>query len=186
MQKRLLLFSAIIILAASLSAFCQHTASTQFKFIDSLFTKEQYQVELLDLRKKGPAEVRSTGSVQVNRTANVVTFSTPDKNLKFLESLKVDLQNEIILYMDDTLPFLDEYDAPATSSYGEWHGFTWLKSSSYTAENDVIVIDKQTIKSIQVDFGKVKNNNKILVHINYKEQDHGHTKVQNNIACYLN
>jgi hypothetical protein len=185
MRLRIILLLSIIFVAASQSAFSQHGTSSQFIFIDSILAKESYQVELLGINKKPPV-VQETGSVKVNRHGSVVTFSTTDNNLKFLESLKIDLQNEMVLFKNDTLPFLDEVMMPATSLFGEWSGYTWLKITSNTDPNEVIIIDKQTQKSTQVDLGKVKNNGKILLRINSKETVQGRPKNQFNVACYLN
>jgi hypothetical protein len=186
MRLRILLFLSIVLLAASQSTFSQHSNSSQFIFLDSLLANNHYQVELLDIKKKAPAVVQATGSVHVNRNANVIAFTTPDNNLKFFESLKIDLKNEMVLFRNDTLPFLDEINVPASSPFGEWNGYTWLKTSSYTDDNEVIIIDKQTNKSTQVDFGKVQHTNKILLRINYNEIEQGKPKTQFNIACYLN
>jgi len=185
MRSRILLLLSIIFVAASQSTFSQHGNSSQFKFIDSLLAKDSYHVELLGFKRKVPV-VQSTGSVQVNRNANVVTFSTTDNNLKFLESLKIDLQNEMVVFRNDTLPFLDEVIMPASSLFGEWNGYTWLKTTSNTDQNEVIIIDKQTQKSTQLDLGIVKNTNKILLRINCKEIVQGYSKTPFSIACYLN
>lgn len=185
MRPRILILLTIIFIAASQSTFSQHANSTQFLFIDSLLAKDNYRVELLSIDRKVP-KVHATGSVKVNRQANVVTFSTDDKDLMFLESLKIDLKNEMVVFKNDTLPFLDEVFMPASSVFGEWNGYTWLKTTSSTDPDDVIVIDKQTNKSTQVDVGKVKNTNKILLRINSKELVQGRPKAQFNISCYLN
>lgn len=185
MRLRSLLLSFIIFLAASQFTFSQHGKSSQFLFVDSLLAKDSYRVELLDFDKKVPV-VQATGSVKVNRHANVITFTTADNKLKFLESLKIDCQNEMVVFSNDTLPFLDEVIMPASSRFGEWNGYTWLKTTSNTDQNEVIIIDKQTQKSTQVDVGKVKNTNNILVRINCKELVQGRPKAQFTIACYLN
>jgi hypothetical protein len=184
MRLQILLLS-IVLLAASQHAFSQQGSSSQFLFIDSLLAKDSYHVELLGFNKKVPI-VQATGTVKVNRNAKVVTFTTSDNILKFFESLKIDLQNEMVIFRNDTLPFLDEVFMPATSTFGEWNGYTWLKTTSSTDENEVIIVDKQTNKSTQVDLGKVQHTNKILLRINYKEIEQGKPKSQLNIACYLN
>ncbi|AEV98860.1 hypothetical protein A4D02_09930 [Niastella koreensis] len=184
MRLKNLIISTIIFLAASQSTFSQQANSSQFKFIDSLLSKDSYRVELLNIERKPPA-VRATGSVQVNRNANVITFSTSDKSLEFLESFKIDLQNEMVLFKNDTLPFLDEVYMPS-SVFGEWNGYTWLKTTSNTDQNEVIIIDKQTKKSTQVDVGKIKSTNKILLRINSKELVQGRPKAQFTVSCYLN
>jgi hypothetical protein len=185
MRSRSLLLLFVIFLAASQFTFSQLGKSSQFLFIDSLLAKDSYQVELLGFDKKVPV-VQATGSVKVNRHANVVTFTTADNKLKFLESLKIDLQNEMVVFSNDTLPFLDEVYMPASSLFGEWNGYTWLKTTSSTDQNEVIIIEKQTNKSTQVDLGTVKNTNKILLRINCKELVQGRPKAQFNVACYLN
>ena len=185
MHLRSLLLLSTIFLAASQFTFSQHGKSSQFIFIDSLLTNDSYHVELLGFDKKVPV-VQATGSVKVNRHANVVTFTTADNKLKFLESLKIDLQNEMVVFSNDTLPFLDEVYMSASSLFGEWNGYTWLKTTSNTDQNDVIVIDKQTKTTTQVDFGIVKTTNKILLRINCKELMQGRPKSQFNVACYLN
>jgi hypothetical protein len=185
MRSKSLLLLFITFLAASQFTFSQPGKSSQFIFIDSLLTNDSYHVELLDFDRKVPV-VKATGSVTLNRTANVITFTTADNKLKFLESLKIDCQNEMVVFGNDTLPFLDEVIMPASSRFGEWNGYTWLKTTSNTDQNEVIIIDKQTQKSTQVDLGKVKNTNKILLRINCKELVQGRPKAQFNVACYLN
>lgn len=185
MRQGILIYLTIIFIAASQSTFCQQGNSSQFKFIDSLFSKDSYNIELLRLDNKVPV-VQSTGAVKVNRKANVVTFSTADSKFEFLESLKIDLQSEMVVFKNDTLPFLDEVYMGASSVFGAWNGYTWLKTTSETDQNDVIVIDKQTKTTTQVDVGIVKNTNKILLRINCKELVHGRPKAQYNVACYLN
>jgi len=185
MRLRILILVSIIFLAASQSTFSQHGNSSQFLFIDSLLAKESYHVELLGFQRKVPV-VQETGSVKVSRNANIVTFTTAEKELKFLESFKIDLQNEMVMFKNDTLPFLDEVIMPASSLFGEWNGYTWLKTASGTDPDEVIVIDKQTNKSTQVDIGKVKSTNKILLRINCKELVQGRAKTQFTVACYLN
>lgn len=184
MRSRILLLIIINVLAASQSSFSQHGNSSQFIFIDSLLAKDSYHVELLGFNKKVPV-VKATGSVKVNRNANVVTFSTTDDKLKFFESLKIDLQNEMVVFENDTLPFLDEVYMSASSLFGEWNGYTWLKTTSNTDQNEVIIIDKQTQKSTQIDLGVIKNTNKILLRINCKEIVQGRPKAQFSVACYL-
>jgi hypothetical protein len=185
MRSRIILLLFVIFVAASQSTFSQHGNSSQFLFIDSLLAKDNYHVELLGFNKKVPV-VQATGSVNVIRNDNVVTFSTTDDKLKFFDSLTIDLKNEMVVFRSDTLPFLDEVYMPASSLFGEWNGYTWLKTTSNTDQNEVIIIDKQTKKFTQVDLGKVQHTNKILLRINYKEIVQGRPKAQFNVACYLN
>jgi len=185
MRSRILFLLTIILVAASQSTFSQQGNSTPFTFIDSMLAKDTYHVELLGFEKKVPV-VQSTGSVKINRKAGAITFSTTDKNLEFLESLKFEPKNELVVFRNDTLPFLDEVYMGSTSLFGEWNGYTWLKTTSSTDPNEVIVIDKQTNKSTQVDLGKVKTTDKILLRINCKEQVQGRPKALFSIACYLN
>jgi hypothetical protein len=185
MRSRILFLLIINVLAASQFTFSQQGNSSQFIFIDSLLSKDSYHVELLGFEKKAPV-VQSTGSVKVNRNANVVTFTSTDNKLKFFDSLRIDLKNEMVVFGKDTLPFLDEVYMSATSLFGEWNGYTWLKTTSNTDQNEVIIIDKQTKKSTQIDLGKIKSTNKILLRINCKEVVQGRPKTQFSVACYLN
>lgn len=185
MRPGILAFLTIIFIAASQFTFSQQGNSSQFVFIDSLFDKDSYRVELLGFDKKVPV-VQDTGSVKVHRNNKLVTFSTSDPDLAFLASLSIDLQNEMVVFKNDTLPFLDEVIMPATSLFGEWNGYTWLKTTSSTDQNEVIIIDKQTKTSTQVDLGKVKSSNKILLRINCKELVQGRPKSRFSMACYLN
>ncbi|OQP44763.1 hypothetical protein A4H97_10400 [Niastella yeongjuensis] len=182
MRLRTLFLLAIATFAASQSTFSQQGRSSQFLFIDSLLAKDSYQVEVLSFDRK-VRSVQSTGSVKVNRQSNVITFTTTDNNLKFIESLKIDCQNETVMFRNDTVPYFDEMIMPATSLLGNLRGYTWLKTSSGEDENGVIIIDKQTSNSIQVDLAKDKNTDKILLHINCKAV---RPRAQYNIACNLN
>ena len=193
MISKVLLFISLAFLIACQSTFSQHNSGPSSS-LDSLLSKDHYNVELLDFETKNPDKkkevtvvVRTTGLVKASRNAQVVTFSTAEDKLKFFESLKVDLQNETVLFRNDTIPFLDDINAPASSPFGEWHGYIWQKTrSNNTNESDIIVIDNQTYQSIEVDFGKVRNNNKFLLRIKYRDVDQGKSKAQFDAACYLN
>lgn len=182
MRLRFLFLLTIAFLAASPSSFSQQGNSSQFLFIDSLLAKDSYQVELCSINKN-VRKVQATGSVKVNRQSNVITFTTTDNSLKFFESFKIDLQNETVMFRNDTLPFFDEMFMPPTSALGDLKGYTWLKNSSGEDENGVVVIDLRTSNSTQVDLAKVKNTNKILFHLNYRAAGQG---TRYNVACYLN
>ena len=197
MISKVLLFISLAFLVACQATFSQHNNGPS-SFLDSLLSKDHYNVELLDFENKDGSKnpdkkkevtvvVRTTGLVKVSRNAQVITFSTSEDKLKFFESLKVDLQNETVLFKNDTIPFLDDINAPASSPFGEWHGYIWQKTrSNNTNESDIIVIDNQTYQSIEVDFGKVRNNNKFLLRIKYRDVDQGKSKAQFDAACYLN
>jgi hypothetical protein len=149
-------------------------------------TKEEYQ-RIADLDKTPPSiVVRSTAFLKVNRSANVFSFNVSDNEIKFLESLKIDFRNEVLIFLNDTIPIKNEINAPASTPFGEWHGYSWQKESPTLGENDEIKFDSLVAKIIEIDFGKIKKNNKTLLRLKYKSVDKGTVKANLDLACYLN
>jgi len=149
-------------------------------------TKEEYQ-KIKDLVKTPPTiVVRSTASLKVNRNSNTFSFKASASDLKFLESLKIDFTNEVVTFMNDTIPFSSEINTPGTTPFGEWHGYSWTKETSNVAKDDDLKIDSLISKIIEIDFGTIKKNNKTLLRLKYKILNKGTYKANLDLACYLN
>lgn len=149
-------------------------------------TKEEYQ-KIINLDKASlPIVIRSTAPLKTDRNANVFTFKVSDNTLKFLESMKIDFKNEVLVFLNDTIPFKGEINAPASTPFGEWHGYSWHKENSTSGENDEIKFDSLVATITEVDFGRIKKNNKILLRLKYKSVDKGSVKANLDLACYLN
>ena len=149
-------------------------------------TKEEYQ-KIKDLDKTPPAiAVKSTALLKASRSSNVFSFKTSENNIKYLETLKIDFRNEVLIFLHDTVPFESEINTPATTPFGEWHGYSWKKEISTQEENDVLRFDSLVFKIIEIDFGKIKKNNKTILRMKYKDVDKGKVKANLDLACYLN
>jgi hypothetical protein len=149
-------------------------------------SKEEYE-KIKDIEKSGPTiTVKSSVPVKVNRTVNNITFTAARDEIKFIELLKIDLRNQIISFNNDTIPFNNEINAPASTPFGEWHGYAWKKETSNLGENDDLKIDKLISKIIEIDFGKVKSSGKSLLRIKYKDVDKGQVKANLDMAYYIN
>ncbi|MFZ1858455.1 MAG: hypothetical protein WAU29_13925, partial [Chitinophagaceae bacterium] len=70
--------------------------------------------------------------------------------------------------------------------FGEWHGYSWKKESSNLSDNDDLKVDKLVSKIIEINIGRVKQNNKILFRLKYKDVDKRKVNANVDIACYLN
>ncbi len=148
-------------------------------------SKEEYQ-KIKDIEKSPPSVVvKNSVPIKVNRTANRVTFVTAHEEIKFIELLKIDLRNQIMSFNNDTTPFSNEINAPASTPFGEWHGYAWKKETSNLGENDDLEIDKLISKIVEIDFGKVKLNGKSLLRIKYKDVDKGQVKANLDVAYYI-
>jgi hypothetical protein len=149
-------------------------------------TKEEYQ-KIKDLNKTPPTiVVRRTALLKTNRNSNIFSFTASANDLKFLESLKIDFRNEVVTFMNDTIPFSSEINAPGTTPFGEWHGYSWIKETSNQAKNDDLQIDSLIGKIIEIDFGTIKKNNKIFLRLKYKSLNKGKFEENLDSACYLN
>lgn len=148
-------------------------------------SREEYQ-KIKDIDKSPPTVVvKNTVTIKVNRTANSITFTTTHDDIKVIELLKIDLRNQMMSFNNDTIPFNNEINAPASTPFGEWHGYAWKKEASNLGENDDLNIDKLISKIIEVDFGTVKSNGKSLLRIKYKDVDKGQVKANLDMAYYL-
>lgn len=149
-------------------------------------TKEEYQ-KIKDIEKMPPTiVVKSTALLNANRSSNVFSFKTSENDIKFLETLKIDFRNEVLIFMNDTIPFASEINTPVTTPFGEWHGYSWKKEISSQGENDVLRFDSLIATIIEIDFGKIKKNNKTLLRLKYNKIDKGSVKAKLDVACYLN
>jgi hypothetical protein len=147
-------------------------------------TKEEYE-RIKDMQKTPPSvKVRSTALLRANRGANTYSFKVSEKGIKFIESLKIDFGKGVLLFMNDTLPFKSEINATATP-LGEWHGYSWQKTTPAMRDDEKINIDSLTVTTIEVDFGKSKKDNKIILRLKYQSIDNGAPKANLDLICYL-
>lgn len=148
-------------------------------------TKEEYQ-KIKDLDKTPPTIiVKSTALLKAIRNSNIFSFKASANDLEFLESLKLDFRNEIVTFLKDTIPFSNEINAPGTTPFGEWHGYSWVKEISNVAKGDDLNIDSLIYKIIEIDFGKISRNNKTLLRLKYKKMNKGIIEGNMDLACYL-
>ena len=148
-------------------------------------TKEEYQ-KIKDLDKSPPSVVvKSTGSLRINRTSNFLSLQTTEEDFKFIESFKVDFKNEILIFINDTIPFSNEINTTVSTPFGEWHGYSWKKEISNLNDNDPLKIDSLISTIMEISFGKVTANDKILLRIKYKDINKGEVKANFDITCYL-
>jgi hypothetical protein len=146
---------------------------------------EEYQ-KIKDIEKSPPSVViKTTATLKVNRTSSNITFTTTNQGVKFLELLKIDLNNQALLFDNDTIPFHAEFTAPASSPFGEWHGYAWKKEISNLGEGDDLNIDKLVAKIIEIDFGKVEPNGKGILRFKYKDVDKGQVKTNVDMPYYI-
>ena len=91
-----------------------------------------------------------------------------------------------MIFNNDTIPYYNEINAPITTPFGEWHGYSWKKETSNLGDNDDFKVDKLVSKIIEINIGRVKQNNKTLFFIKYKDVNKGQINANVDIACYLN
>lgn len=90
-----------------------------------------------------------------------------------------------MIFNNDTIPYHNEINASNTTPFGEWHGYSWKKEISNLGDNEELKIDKLVSKIIEVNIGRVKQSNKILFLLKYKDVNMGHVNANVDIACYL-
>jgi hypothetical protein len=99
-------------------------------------TKDEYQ-KIKDLEKAPPnIVVKSKSLIKVVRSPGGLSFKADDNATKFIEALKIDFKNEILTFMNDTIPFSTEINAAASTPFGQWHGYSWKKENSNLGEKD--------------------------------------------------
>ena len=67
-----------------------------------------------------------------------------------------------MIFNQDTLPYHNEINAPGTTPFGEWHGYSWKKETANFGKNDDFKVDKLVAKIIEISFGRIKQSNKTL------------------------
>lgn len=148
-------------------------------------SKDEYQ-KIKDMEKSPPEIiVKLSAPIKINHTSGYITFTTGEDDAKFIELLKIDLRNEVLLFNSDTIPFTKEIHAPSSTPFGEWHGYKWYQETSNLGEHDEVKFDKLISKIIEVDFGRIKTNDKTLLILKYKDVDKGQVNVNLDVACYI-
>ena len=149
-------------------------------------TKEEYH-KIKDLQNAPPKViVKSTALIKVNRTSNILSFEAIEDEARFFESLQVDLKNNTLIFLNDTIPFSKEINTLAPNSFGKWHGYSWKKEISNLGDKDDLKMDSLVSKIVEINFGKLQVTNKILFRLKYKEINKGVVKANFDVACYLN
>lgn len=148
-------------------------------------TKEEYQ-KVKDMNQSPPAVVvKGSVQIKVKHTAGNISLVVSKEEMKFIELLEIDSKKQIVVFNKDTIPYSSEINAPASTPFGEWHGYSWKKESSNLGEKDDLKIDKLISKIVEINFGKVKSTDKILLRIKYKDVDKGQVNTNIDMACYL-
>lgn len=148
-------------------------------------TKKEHQ-KIKDLDKTPlKVVVKSTSTININRIKDILLFTADEEKSKLFELLEIDLKNEFMIFNNDTIPYHNEINAPITTPFGEWHGYSWEKEISNLGENDDLKVDQLVSKIIEINIGRVKQNNKILFQLKYKDVDKGQVNANVDIACYL-
>jgi|SRR5688572_15357883 len=147
-------------------------------------TKEEYQ-KIKDLDKSPPTLViKRTSTITVKRSADLISFEALEGD-KFMEALTIDLKNELLFFITDTIPFYKEITVSSLKAYGNVQGYTWKEEVSNFEEKDELKMDSLISKNIEINIGFVQIINKILLTIKYKEINKGEIKANFEIACYL-
>lgn len=148
-------------------------------------TKEEYQ-KIKDLDKTPlTVVVKSSSTISPKRTNNILTFSAEEENAKLFELLEIDLNNNLMIFNYDTISYHKEINAPATTPFGEWNGYSWKKEISNLGENDELKIDSLIGKITEINVGRVKQNQKILFRVKFQDVNHGKVNANVDIACYI-
>ncbi|HMU47942.1 MAG TPA: hypothetical protein PKC72_16335 [Chitinophagaceae bacterium] len=148
-------------------------------------TKDEYQ-KIKDLDKTPLAiVVKSTSTINKNLTTDILRFSADDDNAQLFDLLEIDLNKQLMIFNNDTIPYHNEINAPSTTPFGEWYGYSWKKESSNLGDNDDLKVEKLVSKIIEINIGRVKQNNKTLFRLKYKDIDKGKVNANVDIACYL-
>ena len=148
-------------------------------------TKNEYQ-KIMDLDKTPlRVVVKSISTINKSRTTDILLFSADETKSQMFESLEIDLKNELMIFNNDTIPYFNEINAPSTTPFGEWYGYSWKKEISNLGENDHLKVDKLVSKLVEITIGRVKKNNKVLFILKYKDVDKGQVNANLDIACYL-
>lgn len=149
-------------------------------------TKDEYQ-KIRDIENTPPSVVvKSTTKIQKIRYADVLSFASSENEGELFELLTIDFKNELVIFNNDTIPYSNEINAPITTPFGKWHGYSWKKEISNVGENDEVKLEKVVAKIIEVSFGRVFKNDKILFRVKFKDVDKGKVNANVDIACYLN
>ncbi len=149
-------------------------------------TKDEYQ-KVKNIANTPPiVVVKGTTSIQINRVLGALSFKATEKSVQFFESLKIDIKNKNLIFLNDTIPFFNEINAGRPTPFGQWHGFSWKKEVANFGENDDIKMDSLVSKIIEINIGKLETKNKILFRLKYKEVDKRVVKANFDISCYLN
>lgn len=149
-------------------------------------TKEEYQ-KIKDLDKSPPnVIIKSTASIKIIRTSGLLSFEAIEEDVKFIEALSIDFKNELLTFINDTIPFSNQINTTGSTPLGEWHGYSWKKEISNLKDEDDLKMDSLISKIVEIHFGRVSANNKIFLRLKYKEVNKGEIKANFDMACYLN
>jgi hypothetical protein len=148
-------------------------------------SEDKYQ-KIKDMEKSPPSVVvKRSVPIKINHSSGYITFTTTEDDAKFIDWLKIDLQNELLFFNSDTIPFTKEIHAPSSTPFGEWNGYKWSQEISNLGEHDEVKFDKLISKIIEVDFGKIKSSDKALLILKYKDIDKGQVHANLDVACYI-
>jgi hypothetical protein len=99
-------------------------------------TEDDY-MKIKNINKSLPTLIiKDTSLIEIERTSDLITFNSEKANTKFLESIKIDLKNSIIIFLTDTIPFSNQIKPNSLSAYGDVEGYSWKAEFSNIGNTD--------------------------------------------------
>lgn len=149
-------------------------------------TKEEYQ-KIKDLDKTpSTIKVMTTATINTKRTNGTLTFNAKEEYAQIFNDLEVDLVNEFMIFNNDTIPYNSEINAPSRTPLGEWHGYAWKMETSNLSNNSNFKLKTLVGKIIEIDIGRVKQNNKPIIRLKYLDMNNGRANANLDLIGYIN
>jgi hypothetical protein len=122
-------------------------------------TKEEYE-QVQNIRKNPPKLTPiAEDTIAVAKKNWVLTFKSKT-SLKTLDPLRIDLNTRTVMLGSDTIPYAKEIDAPVTTLFGKWHGYSWKYERSNQTNN--FKFNQLEGELIEINFGKTIDNKGII------------------------
>lgn len=137
-------------------------------------TKEEY-TELLDFMKN--IEIVSTGveEISIETKDDVIHFKSVNK-LSFLNSLKIDLKNNIVLYGQIKLPFADKLNITSEKNAlkSRWTGYSWVLEEPKDFDLSKLKdLENLKMKQYKLTIGKLEKTGKTYLSFKGREIENG-------------
>ena len=143
---------------------------------------EEYK-KLQNLEKTLPQLVTvDTQKVTVIREAGYIRFKT-DGDSHLLDYLQIGLQDLLVVYGGDTIPFVGRTATDAASSYGEWQGFTWRLQKADAAST--FATSRVTARVVEINLGVPASPGKTFLRIKYQDMRDGETTANLELVGYI-